>query len=102
MSAPTPQSPRCKVVDGDKLPAASGGSAALCAAIERAVSERAPGTAFTVEVRVLPRSMLAATLTVDGRRLPEHKFASMDRELDGASFTRFAAAVAEAVAGARR
>ncbi len=102
MSAPPTSSPRCTVVDGERLPAASGGSAALCAAIERAISERVPGTVFTAEVRVLPRSMLAATLTVNGRELPEHKFASMDRELDKSSFARFAQSLAESLAQAQR
>lgn len=96
-----PNSPNCRVVGGERLPAGSGGSAALCAAIEQAISARAPGKAFSVEVRVLPHSMLAATLSVDGRILPEQKFASMDRELDGHSFERFAISLAEQVAGKR-
>ena len=98
MSSPNDQSPRCSVVDGGKLPAASGGASALCAAIERAVSERAPGVAFTAEVRVLSSSILAAALTRNGTRLPEQKFASMDRELSSSSFERFAQAIAEHVA----
>jgi len=102
MSAPPPSSPRCTVIDGEKLPPGSGGAQALCAAIERAISERAPRTVVTVEVRVLPRSMLAAKLTVNGRELPEHKFASMDRELDQSSFARFAQSLVESLAQAQR
>ena len=101
MSAPNSQSPNCRVVGGEKLPPGSGGSGALCSAIERAISARAPGKAFSVEIRVLPRSMLVATLTVDARALPEQKFASMDRDLDVHSFERFAHALAEQVAKER-
>lgn len=98
MSPPNSQSPHCRVVDGGKLPAESGGAVALCAAIERAVSAKAPGVAFTAEVRVLSSSRLAATLTREGSRLPEQMFASMDRELSGSSFERFAETVADQVA----
>jgi hypothetical protein len=102
MSSPNSQSPRCWVVNGDKLPAESGGAAALCAAIERAVSARAPGAAFTAEVTVLSPSRLAATLTKEGHRLPVQKFASMDRELNTTSFDRFAETLAEEVAKLQR
>ena len=101
MSSPN-QSPRCRVVDGDKLPAESGGAVALCAAIERAVSERAPGVAFTAEVRVLSSSRLAATLTRDGHELPEQRFAIMDRDLTASSFDRFAETLADQVAARGR
>jgi hypothetical protein len=45
--------------------------------------------------------MLAATVTVDGRTLPEQKFASMDRGLDVHSFEWFAHSLAEQVAKER-
>jgi hypothetical protein len=102
MSPPTDQAPRCRVVGGDKLPAASGGAAALCAAIEQAVAARAPGVTVSVEVRALSASRLAAALVVNGRALPEQNFASMDRDLDAGSFERFAAALADQVAKAQR
>jgi hypothetical protein len=102
MSSPNGQSTRCQVLDGDKLPAQSGGPRALCEAIERAVSQKVPRAAFSVEVRVLSPTRLAATLTVEGRKLPEQNFASMDRQLDGGSFGRFAAAIADQAAKARR
>lgn len=102
MSMSDNQPPHCRVVDGDKLPAASGGPRALCAAVEKAVSGRTPGTEFSAEIRVLSRSRLTATLTAGGRKLPEQSFASMDRELDRKSFERFAAALADQVAKARR
>jgi hypothetical protein len=100
MNTPASQSPHCRVVDGAKLPAASGGAAALCAAIEQAVSARAPGVAYSAEIRALSASRLAATMVVNGRALPEQNFARMDRELDRPAFERFAAALAEQVAKA--
>jgi hypothetical protein len=100
MASPSGQSTPCRIVDGDKLPAGSGGAAALCTAIERAAAAKAPGVAYTVEVKVLSPSRLAAILTADGRRLPEQNFATMDRELNGVSFERFAAALADRLADA--
>ena len=100
MASPSAQSTPCRIVDGDKLPAASGGAAALCSAIERAAAAKAPGVAYTVEVKVLSPSRLAATLTSGGQKLPEQKFAITDRELNGASFERFAAALADRLAEA--
>lgn len=98
MNSALGQSPNCRVVDGGKLPAQSGGAGALCAAIERAVSAKAPEAHFTAEVRVISASRLAAKLTRDGHPLAEQKFASMDRELNGRSFERFADALAEQLA----
>jgi hypothetical protein len=100
MASPNNQSPVCRVVDGDKLPAESGGATALCNAIEDAVAERAPSVAVTVEVKVVSSSRLKATLTRGGKRLPEQNFASMDRDLRQDSFDRFAAAIADALAKA--
>jgi hypothetical protein len=98
MASPNNQTPACRVVDGDKLPAESGGANALCTAIERAIAARAPGVAFTVEVKVVSSSRLKAALSRDGVRLPEQNFASMDRELRPDSFDRFAAAIGDALA----
>jgi hypothetical protein len=42
--------------------------------------------------------MLTASLVVNGRRLPEQKFAVMDRELGESSINRFADAIAAEVA----
>lgn len=98
MASPSGQSTPCRILDGDKLPGDSGGAAALCSAIERAAAAKAPGVAYTVEVKVLSPSRLAATLTSKGRKLPEQNFAVMDRELNGGSFERFAAALADQLA----
>jgi len=98
MASPSNSSASCRVVDGDKLPDASGGAAALCTAIERAAAAKAPGVDFAVEVKVLSSSRLAATVTRSGRNLPEQNFATMDRELTGGSFERFANALADQLA----
>ena len=100
MASSSGQSTPCRIVDGDKLPDGSGGAASLCSAIERAAAARAPGVAYTVEIKVLSRSRLAATLTSDGRTLPEQNFATIDRDLNGGSFERFAAAIADQLAKA--
>ena len=98
MASPSGPSTPCRIVDGDKLPDNSGGAAALCSAIERAAAAKAPGVDYTVEVKVLSPSRLAATLTSGGRKLPEQNFATMDRDLNGVSFERFAAALADQLA----
>jgi hypothetical protein len=93
----------CRIVSGAKLPAESGGERQLCAAIDAAAREVAPGTPFTVEVRVLSASSLAAIVTLqDGRKLPEQKLAVSDRKLNRESIERFAAAIAKAAADAGR
>ena len=94
------RSEHCRVFDAGKLPAASGGAIALCAAIEQAASEKAPGVEFTAAVKVISSSRLTATLTKGGRKLPEQNFASMDRDLSPGSFERFAAALADQLANA--
>lgn len=102
MTAPAADAFRCEVVNGDKLPAASGGAAALCAAIERAATSSA-GQPFTVEVKVGPRSMLGADVTLaDGRKLSSLRMAEMDRPISAATFDRFGAAIAAHVAGVKR
>lgn len=102
MSSAEHPRPACRVVGGEKLPAESGGADALCRAITAAVSARVPGVQYNVEVRVLPRSRLAAALTTaDGRGLPPQNFASMDKPLTNKSFQRFAKAIAAALAKAQ-
>jgi len=101
MSSPTIQPIDCRVVGGDKLPAESGGSDALCASIAKAAAEQTSSGRFSVEVRVLGSAALAATITTaDGRKLPEQRFAVSDRNLTKSSFDRFARALAEEVAKA--
>lgn len=101
MNSPTNTLIDCRVVGGDKLPAATGGSDALCAAIRQAAAEDAPGRKFSVEVRVLGASMVAATLTTaDGTRLPEQKLRVSDHVLTKGSLDRFARTLAGEVARA--
>ena len=91
MNSPSNELVECRVIGGDKLPADSGGSDAFCAAIVRAAAAQAPSTRFTVEVRVLGASTMAATLTTaDGKALPEQEFSISDRGLSRASLERFA------------
>lgn len=89
----------CRVIDGNKLPSASGGADALCREIAAATAEAAPGVHYTIEIRVLPRARLSATVTTaDGRTLPELGMASMDKPLTASSFKRFAASIASELA----
>jgi hypothetical protein len=94
INSPSAKPAACRVIDGAKLPPASGGAAALCAAIERAA-----GAAFTVEVRVLsPSSLAAYVTTADGRRLPEQRLDISDNQFTKGSFERFARNLAAEVA----
>lgn len=101
MNLPSSQLIDCRVVGGDKMPAETGGPEALCAAIKRAAAAETPARKFSVEVRVLGSSSLAATLTTaDGTILPEQKFAVSDRSLSKGSLDRFAKALVGEVARA--
>lgn len=84
----------CTVVGGEILPAASGGSNALCSAIERAVKAQAPTAHYSVKVRVISSSRLSAVIVVNGIELPEQRFAVMDRDLTPASMDHFAQSLA--------
>lgn len=101
MNSSTPLLVDCRIVGGDSLPADSGGSDALCAAIREAAVDQAPGSRFSVEVRVLGPSVLTATVTTaDGTHLPEQKMAINDRQLTRGSLERFAKALVGEVARA--
>lgn len=94
---------RCDVADAEKLPPESGGADALCTAIARAAVSAGLGEGFGVEVRVLSPSMLAAVVTTpDGRRLPEQRLATADRELRKSSFERFARSLVQVAQAERR
>ena len=92
----------CRVVGGGKLPSAAGGAEALCAAVNRAIAAQAPGIRYSAEVNVRTPSMLVASLVVEGRALPEQKFAVTDRELGKGSIERFANSLAAVVANAAK
>ncbi len=103
MMAPAAASARCQVLNGEKLLAASGGAAALCQAIERATAARGLEMRFTVQVRVEPRSMFSAEVTLlDGRKLPAVQMAEMDRPITKDTLDRFGFAIADHVAGRTR
>ena len=91
--------PHCKVIGGNKLPAASGGQAALCSAVDRAFAAHAAGVAYNAEITVVSTSRLKAKVIANGRTLPTQGFNSMDRPLANSSFERFAKALAEQAAG---
>jgi len=99
--APSSGQPHCQVVGANKLPAASGGATALCAAVNRELARQAPGLAYHATIRVISPSRLSATVHVDSRTLPEQRFSSMDRPLAKSSFDRFAKAIAAQVAASR-
>src|SRR6476646_10149114 len=88
----------CRVVAGEKLLAGAGGAEALCAQVKKAIATAAPKARYSAEVKVMPRSRLSAALVVNGRALPEQKFALMDSELGPATIQRFAEGIATAVA----
>jgi hypothetical protein len=102
MSAPEQAQGPCRVTGAEKLPAEAGGPGAICAAVERAVAAHAPNVRYSVEVRVLSRTALAANLETAGRQLPELRFSVSDRELNPRAIGHFAESVAEALAGSRR
>jgi hypothetical protein len=101
MSAAEHSSSGCQVTGGELLPSESGGADALCKAIADAAAKQAPGLGYSVEVRVLPRSRLSASLTLsDGRKLPEQSFVRMDKPLSIGAFARFAESIASELAKA--
>jgi hypothetical protein len=103
MSAPGPTPlGGCHVIGGEKLPAASGGSRALCAEVERAIARLAPTVQYRAEIKVLSPSRLAAGLVVNGRDLPEQKFAIMDSDLNPGAIQRFAHSLATEIAKAAK
>ena len=93
---------RCAFIGSEKLPAQTGGENAVCAEVERAITSLAPNVSYSAEIKVLARSRLAATLVVNGRTLPEQKFAIVDRDLDSPAIRRFAQSLASEVAKAAK
>lgn len=91
----------CHISGAEKLPDDVGGAKVLCEVIRESAREQAPHASFSVDVRVVSRSMLAAVVTLkDGRKLPEQKIAVSDSALKRSSIKRFADAIAFQVAGA--
>ena len=96
MNRPADSSGRCTVQGAELLPPESGGGEALCAEIEAATA-KLPGPP-AVSVRVVRPHLLAASVTIEGRTLPELKMSRSDRALDRQAFQRFAKAIAKAAA----
>jgi len=93
MTAAAPQI-HCHVVNGGKLSKGSGGQDALCSAVKAAIAEHSPMEPYNVEVAVLGPSRISAKVTLDGKKVAEQNYGSMDRELTATSFKRFAAGLA--------
>ena len=91
----------CRVLAGEKLGAASGGAAAICSEVERALNAAVPGARYQVDVRVVSPARLSATGTINGRSLPEQNLASSDRDLTPGAIRRFARTVGEAAKALR-
>jgi hypothetical protein len=86
----------CVVVNGDDLPAASGGVAALCRAIDDGAARRGLDHAFAIRVSIERHSVLVGDVTLDdGRAIPSLRVADMDRPISGDMFERFGLAVAD-------
>ena len=92
----------CRVVDGGKLPANSGGADLICSEVQRAIAAHVPGVQYSAEIRVVSASRLVAALVVNGRSLPLQNFAVMDRNLSVETIRRFADAVVMAVSQATK
>lgn len=98
MSRSASQPERCRVINGEKLPAEVGGQYVLCAAIEAALQSAAPKPA-AIEVSVLSPYLLSATVMLaDGRKLPAIKISSSDRQLGARAVQMLADSIAAQVA----
>jgi hypothetical protein len=101
MSTPVTATYRCNVVSGEDRLDAAGGPQALCRAVQRAAAAMRLGQSFTVQVRVQPRSMFLAQVTLaNGRRLPAVHMVEMDRAITKDTLDRFGLAIVEHVASA--
>ena len=101
MAKPVSKQVDCRVFGADKLPAASGGTKTLCAAVETAARKQVPGKPFTVDVSVISQWMLSGKVRLKGGRvLPEQKMAMNDKNFDRIALERFASAVVAQVKAA--
>ena len=69
----------------------------VCTEIQRVLAAEAPNVPVRAEITALSTSRLVARLKVNGKALPEHKFALMDGDLNPAAVQRFARSLALAV-----
>lgn len=99
MSQSTDEVPACRVIGGEKLSAEIGGADGLCAAVEKAIREKAPAARYSIELRVVSDHTLAASITLgDGRELPERKMSISDRQFNRGAIDRFAESIASEIA----
>lgn len=92
---------RCEVLNGHALPADAGNADDVCAVIKAAVSSLAPAANYSVEVRVLSPTSLAATVRLEaGQILPEQKLTISDRQLNRSAIQRFARTIGKQIAEA--
>lgn len=102
MSSPV-DSGRCKVINGTNLPRAAGDASAVCATFENALSTDAAGVPYDkLELRVLSKSAMVATVYRGGTSLAKQHFSVMDRNLNPDSIKRFAQSLAIEVAKAKK
>lgn len=92
--------PECIVTGGEKLPAATGGAAGICAAVNEALNTLPAGQSVRVQIQVKSHSWLVARIERDGALLPEQNMAVADSKLTKGSVERFARAIAQAVSTA--
>lgn len=90
----------CRVIGAEKLPPDMGGTAGICTAIEQAARARAPNVAYSADVNVVSASRLTASLIVNGKSLPEQRFAVMDHRLNASAIQHFAEGLATEIAKA--
>lgn len=90
----------CVVLNGDKLPAETGGPDAVCEAIKQALLASGFDRPVKVEIRVKSNAWLVARIIRDGVALPEQNMAVADGKLQRGSVDRFARAIAQAVSTA--
>ena len=99
MGSANVQHKRCEVLNSQALPADAGNADEICAAIETAAGSLAPGAGYSVEVRVVSASSLAATVRLAaGEVLPERKLAISDRKLNRSAIQRFAQSIGQQIA----
>jgi hypothetical protein len=98
----TATSSHCTMIGGNALPPALGESEAICRAVEAAIIARSSTHDYRVQVKVASPSRLSADVVVNGRTLPEQRFAVMDGVINSGSIQRFAESIAEVVAAAAK
>ncbi|QNM83784.1 hypothetical protein H8M03_05540 [Sphingomonas sabuli] len=93
---------RCTVENAGKLPADLGGSAGVCAAIERALAPKVAeagvdASSVTIALAVKSPHQMSAVATVDGRALPQQNVGTTDRPLTAGAIKMLAAALADQI-----